>query len=129
MINLLSQVKSVVDQATRLYQLATGTDRGWIVFFEARSFWLSLIGVIFTAIAMFGLPIPVPEEVVVEGVTHAIALAAFVWALVERLRGKKAVVWSPTQADNAIKQAEATAKIVKNVDKVKEIAETIKSFK
>lgn len=106
MLRLIIQLRAVVAEATRLAQLAKNDDSGWIVFFEARSFWLSVIGVILTAFTVFGFGIPFDHALITEITLGVVSLVPFAWALIERLRGKKQVVWTVKQANDAIKQAE-----------------------
>lgn len=105
-------MKDVVNQATQLWQEAhDGKGKeGWIVFFEARSFWLAVIGVIFAALSLAGVVPPFGQEVVTEAVIQVVSFLAFAWSFIERVRGKKSVVWSPSQANSAIKAAQKSNK-------------------
>lgn len=113
MIKLFTQIKAIVDQATQLWEESRDGKgkEGWIVFFEARSFWLAIIAVVFAGFATFGVPLPFAEEVVVEVVTQGISGVLALWAIIERIRGKKTVVWSAEQANQAIKQAQAATQL------------------
>lgn len=112
MFNLFKQIKSVVDQATELWKESNDGKgkEGWIVFFEARSFWLAVISLLFAVVPMFGIVIPIPQEVVAEGVTQLISTGLMIWAFVERVRGNKTIVWSANQANQAIKLAQKSIK-------------------
>lgn len=109
MFKFLKEIKDVVNQATQLWQESRDGQgkEGWIVFFEARSFWLSVISVIFAAMSIAGFVPPFGEQIVVEVVTQVIAAVSALWAVIERIRGKKSIVWSTNQANAAIKQAQA----------------------
>lgn len=107
MFKLYSQIKAVVDQATQLWQESRDGEgkEGWIVFLEARSFWLAVVSILFTGFAFFGVPLPFAEAAVAETVAQVIAGVSALWAVVERIRGNKTVVWSAKQANAANKQA------------------------
>lgn len=112
MFNFLKQMKDIVNQATQLWQESRDGKgkEGWIVFFEARSFWLAVVGVVFAALAITGVVPPFGEEIVTETVLQIVSFAAFAWSFIERVKGKKTVVWSPEQANTAIKAASNKAK-------------------
>lgn len=119
MLNLISQLKLLSDQANDLLRQSKSSDKGYIVFFETRSFWLVVVGVVFTLANTFGIDLGIEQSDASSVVINIISIVPFAWALIERILGKKTVVWSSTQAQGAVSTATEAATAAVN-DKASE---------
>lgn len=118
-LNLFKRANRIVDEANKIV-VENGDpnlDSGdWIMFFKTRSFVAMVMSFIFTILSMSGIVIPFGEQFATELVIQAAALVMFLWATVERLLGKKRVVWNKTQAEKAHKEAVAKTVAVDRVN-------------
>lgn len=115
MFKILKELNEMVNIANKIAVEngpTSGIDAGdWIVFFKTRSFVALGISIVFMILPMIGIYIPFGETATLELYMNMVAVIGFIWALIERLLGKKKVVWNKTHASKAINQATAQYKV------------------
>lgn len=113
MIRLIREIAATVRMANNITKQNGSAAPRWSFFLTNRSFIAQVFSLIFAALAIFGIPLPIPAGLAADtvyGITFAIMA---IWAAVERLFGKTRVVWSKRQADSAKSEADALTKALK----------------
>lgn len=95
-----------------------GPDRRWSLAFTNRSFIAGVIAFAATVALMIGFPLPVPVDVATETVYALIAVGGLLWALIERITGKTRAIWNKRQAKEALTEADALTKALKQAGAV-----------
>lgn len=114
MLRLIKEIADTVKLANSIAADSGSNGPRWSVFVTNRSFIAQLFALVFAALAMFGVPLPIPAEVAADAV-YGLAFAAMqLWALVERLMGKTRTVWSKSQAYRAVNEADALSKALRD---------------
>lgn len=106
----IRDLNALIQQANSL----AGPRKRWSLAFTNRSFVLAVIALLAQVALAIGLPFPLPVDVTAETVYAIISLAALAWAGVERLTGKTRAVWSRRQADEAVQEADALSKALRD---------------
>lgn len=109
MICLIQEISNTVRMANDVAKKSPTGPR-WSVFITNRSFIAQVFALIFAALALFGIPLPVLAEVAAEAIYGIAFVAMQLWALVERLMGKTRTIWSRQQAYKAVNEADALSK-------------------
>ncbi|WP_147391897.1 hypothetical protein [Paracoccus onubensis] len=114
MIRLIKEISATVRMANDLAEQSGSAGPRWSVFLTNRSFIAQVFALIFAALALFGVPLPIPADVAAEAV-YGLAFAILsLWALVERLMGKTRTVWTRQQAYRAANEADALSRALKD---------------
>lgn len=106
MFRIIREISQTVKMANEIASRA-GHEPRWTLFLTNRSFIAQVIATVFAVAGIFGVFLPVDAGDVVEVIAAVGFLASQGWALVERARGKTAVIWNREQAVKAVTQAEA----------------------
>lgn len=104
---MLRLIKEISDTVRLANELAGEDGPRWSVFLTNRSFVAQIFALIFAALALFGVPLPIPAEVAADAV-YGVAFAVMqLWAAGERLLGKTRVIWNRPSAHAAMNEAKA----------------------
>lgn len=113
MFRLIREISATVTMANQIAAQA-GDGPRWSLFLTNRSFIAQVVALLFASAGLFGLPLPIGAE----EATQIIALVGFIaaqgWALAERLAGSTRVIFNRKQASEAITEADALAKALRN---------------
>lgn len=114
MIRIIKEIDETVRLANRITAQA-GDGPRWTLFLTNRSFIAQVFSLTFAALALFGVPLPIPAEVAANAVYGAISAGMMIWAGAERLYGKTRVIWSREQARDAAAEADALSRALREV--------------
>lgn len=109
MLRLIREISETVRLANSIVQDSGGNGPRWSVFLTNRSFVAQVFALIFAALALFGVPLPIPAEVAADAVYGVASAAMMLWAAGERLYGKTRVIWNRKAAHDAMAEANAIA--------------------
>ena len=107
MLRLIREISETVRLAN---ELAGDGGPRWSVFLSNRSFVAQVFALVFAALALFGVPLPIPADVAADAVYGVASAAMMLWAAAERLYGKTRVIWNRKSAHDAMAEANAIAK-------------------
>lgn len=114
MIRLIREISATVRMANDIAEQSGSAGPRWTVFLTNRSFIAQVLALVFAALALFGVPLPIPAEVAADAI-YGLAFAILsLWALVERLMGKTRTVWTRQQAYRAANEADALSQALKD---------------
>lgn len=106
----IRDLNALIEEANRL----AGPGKRWSVAFTNRSFIVSAVAFVATVALMAGFALPVSVDVAAETVYALIAVGGLLWAAAERLMGKTRAVWNRKQAVEAITEADALSKALRD---------------
>ena len=102
MFRLIKAISDTVKLANQIAAESGGRPK-WSLFLTNRSFIAQSFSILFAVLAIAGVPLPIPADIAADAV-YGVAFAVMqVWALVERIMGRTAVVWSLDVAVDAVK--------------------------
>ncbi|SIS90798.1 hypothetical protein [Paracoccus saliphilus] len=107
MIPLIREIATTVRMANDIAKQNGRAGPRWSLFLTNRSFIAQVFSLIFAALAIFGVPLPISAELAADTVYGVAFTIIAIWAAVERLFGKTRVIWSRTQANCARNEADA----------------------
>lgn len=113
MFRIIREISKTVQMANSIAAQA-GDGPRWSLFLTNRSFIAQIVATVFALLAIFGIFLPIGAEEVAEVIGLVGYLIAQGWALFERLRGSTRVVWSRSQAVEAVQEADALSRALRD---------------
>lgn len=112
MFRIIREISATVSMANQIAAQA-GDGPRWSLFLTNRSFIAQVVATVFALAGLFGIFLPIGADEVVEIIALVGFIAAQVWALVERIRGKTKAVWNRRQAGEVAQEADALSKALR----------------
>lgn len=113
MFRIIREISATVKMANDIAAQA-GDGPRWTLFLTNRSFIAQVVALIFALLAIFGVFLPVDAADFTEIIGVLGYVAAQVWSLWERMRGKTRAVWNKGQARKAVEEADALSKALRD---------------
>lgn len=109
MFRIIREISTTVRMANEIAAQA-GDGPRWSLFLTNRSFIAQVVATAFALAGIFGIFLPFGADEAIEIILIVGFIAAQVWALIERIRGKTRAVWNRRQAGEAAQEADALSR-------------------
>ena len=114
MIRLIKEISATVRMANDIAEQSGSAGPRWSAFFTNRSFIAQVLSLVFFVLAVIGFPLSISADVAADALYGIICAAMMVWAGAERFYGKTRVIWTKGQASDALIEADALTRALKD---------------